>query len=110
MSDGAHRWKVRTVRDPAGDLLPIGLGHILRWQLTRCSSSKMSPTAYTKINCFDVARLEEGVHCGAAHAERDCCIEGIRRPACSSAYAASAVFVRSSRRDQRSRASSSRGR
>ena len=40
----------------------------------------------------------------------DCCIEGRRRSACSSACAAAAVFVRSSRRDRRSLASGSRGR
>jgi hypothetical protein len=40
----------------------------------------------------------------------DCCIEGRRRWACSSACAAAAVFVRSSRRDRRSLASGSRGR
>src|SRR5436305_2189840 len=27
--------------------------NILRWQITRCSSSTVSPTIYTKINCFD---------------------------------------------------------
>jgi hypothetical protein len=42
--------------------------------------------------------------------DRDCCIEGRRRSACSSACAAAAVFVRSSRRDRRSLASGSRGR
>jgi hypothetical protein len=40
----------------------------------------------------------------------DCCLEGRRRSACSSACAAAAVFVRSSRRDRRSLASGSRGR
>jgi hypothetical protein len=40
----------------------------------------------------------------------DCCIEGRRRSACSSACAAAAVFVWSSRRGRRSLASGSRGR
>ena len=41
--------------------------NILRWQITRCSSSTVSPTIYTKINCFDrlgsrmaAARLTRG--------------------------------------------------
>jgi DNA-binding transcriptional LysR family regulator len=45
-----------------------------------------------------------------AQADGDCCIEGRRRSACSSACAAAAVFVRSSRRDRGSLASGSRGR
>jgi 2-polyprenyl-6-methoxyphenol hydroxylase-like FAD-dependent oxidoreductase len=40
----------------------------------------------------------------------DCCIEGGRRSACSSACAASAVFIRSARHDRRSPASGSHGR
>ena len=47
---------------------------------------------------------------GYTMAERDRCIEGRRRSACSSACAAAAVFVWSSRRDRRSLASGSRGR
>ncbi len=41
---------------------------------------------------------------------RDCCMEGRRRSACSSACAAAAVFVRFCRRDRRLLASGSRGR
>ena len=43
-------------------------------------------------------------------ASRDCCMEGRRRSACSSACAAAAVFVRSSRRARRSPASGFPGR
>jgi hypothetical protein len=50
---GGDHLGLEILGDPAGNLFAIGSVNILRWSLTRCSSSTMSPTTYTKINCYD---------------------------------------------------------